>query len=492
MKEKLTDFNNYIRNHKSKEVTEPFLFEGSSQTPNKKGLMSDEIFGSSMREKRKKMGYVKLDGKYLHPLIYSRIFKRSMRKIDDLLAGRKNYKISKSGSLIEDEKGGTGIEFFYENYDKINLKNLKVKEDDSLILKDLKKVVKTKGRNEIFIDKFLILPLAFRDINTKDSGHISLDILNEKYKKLLTLTSIIKDGKDNPLFDKHGVRFRVQLLLVELLDFLMNKVFGKDGVMRRKVMSRNVDYTSRLVLSAPHFDSENFGEGPVNLDTAGLPLGALADMFSPFVINNMKKYLRQKFDNGEISCSEEEFEEEFSRQELQELIDTYVDSWGERFNFINVPGTDNPIKIKGEQKIDGEWESFNRPLTLTDLIYIATYFGVELDQKHDITTRYPVMDQFNTVPNKLHVLSTIETREVRMDGMDFKYYPVIDDILNDPELQNNVDEFESKVSSMFAETMNFSNLHLWGMNGDYDGDKVLSPYHRNMVGSLKGEYLENA
>lgn len=75
------------------------------------------------------------------------------------------------------------------------------------------------------------------------------------------------------------------------------------------------------------------------------------------------------------------------------------------------------------------------------------------------------MDQFNTVPNKLHVLSTIKTREVRMDGMTYKYYPVIDDILNDPELQNNVDAFEGEVSSMFAETMNFSNLHLWGMNG---------------------------
>ncbi|MFW6015414.1 MAG: hypothetical protein ACOCRK_03190 [bacterium] len=402
MKEKLTNFNNYIRNHDSKEVTEPFLFEGGSDTPNKKGLVSNDIFGSTMEEKRKKMGYIKLDGKYIHPLIYSRIFKRTQRKIDDLLAGRKNYKISDTGNLIEDEKGGTGIEFFYENFDKISLRNLKIKDDDSLILKDLKKVVKTKDKNEIFIDKFLVLPLAFRDINTKDSGHISLDILNEKYKKLITLCSIVKDGKDNPLFDKHGVRFRVQLLLVEILDFLISKVFGKDGVMRRSVMSRNIDYTSRLVLSAPHFDSESFGKGPVNIDTAGLPLSALADMFAPFVINNMYNYLRQKYDNGDIKCSEEEFEEAFSRQELQELIDTYVDSWGERFNFIPVPSKsevedvsidwekDDYIYITGEQKIDGEWEEFDRPLTLTDLIYIATYFGVELDQKHDIPTRYPV------------------------------------------------------------------------------------------------------
>lgn len=474
MKIKLTDHDNYIREHKNKEVEEPFLFEGKDQSPNPKGLLSHEIFGDNLKDRRYKMGYIKLDGKYIHPLIYSRIFKRSMRKIDDLLSGRKKYVLSDSGSLVENEEdGGTGIEFFYKNYNKINLKNLRIKEDDSVLLKDLKKVIKVKDRNEIFIDKWLIIPLAYRDINTQESGHVSLDILNEKYKKLLYLISIVEDGKDNPLFDKHGVRFRIQLLLVDIFSFLLNKTFGKDGVLRRKVMSRNIDYTSRLVLSAPHFDSEIFGESPVNIDTTGMPLSAAADMYAPFVINNMYSILRQMYDNNKINCDMEEFEEAFSREELHELIDVYVESWGERFNNILVPGKEEEfVTIEGQQKIDDEWEDFKRPMTITDLLYMATYFAVEVSEKHDILTRYPVMDSFNILPNKIHVLSTYKTKEVKIDNNTYKYYPDIDSIINNPELIENVDEFEAKVSSIFDETMNISNLHLEGLNGSYEPSTI--------------------
>lgn len=395
MRIKLTDFENYINKHDTKYVEDIHIFEGSDQTPSKGGLLSSEIFGDTTDERRKTMGATKLDGFYLHPLIYSRVIKRSYRKIDELISGETFFKINDDGKLeeIEDEEEGqTGLKFLYENYDNLSIENLEVKEDDSIIMKQLKSVINETDKHEVFTDKWLVIPLMFRDINEAEGGHVSLDEINEMYKKILSLVSIAEENEDNPLFDQDSIRFKIQLELTKIFDHLLDKgLKGKDSVIKKQVMSKKIDYTSRLVMSAPSFKQETFGESPINIDTCGLPLSSCADMFAPYVINNMETILKNKYDRGEIDCTLEEFEDKFNHQELHELIDKYVESWQERVDIITVPGTeDEPIMMNVEKYEDGEWIENEWEMTLTDLIYQATHLAVETNEKYNILSRYPI------------------------------------------------------------------------------------------------------
>ena len=403
----LLDPNKFIHNRDLRYVEDIHIFEGGSENPSPKGLISPEIFGESFEERRKRLGAIKLDGFYLHPLIYSRVFKRHYREIDDLLSGQKYYTICEDGDLKEaddENEGGTGLEFLYDNFDKINISNLRIKDDDSIILKQLKASIHKLDKHQLFIDKWLVIPLMFRDINEADGQHVSLDILNEKYKKLISLVKIVESSKDNPLFDVHQVRFRIQLHLTDIFDYLMEKALrGKDSVIKKQVMSKKIDYTSRLVMSAPSYDNDKIGDSPIDLDTCGLPLSAVADMYAPYVINNMYQVLKAKYDRGEINCDLDEFEEIYNKQELHEIINIYVESWGERFDPLIVPGTeDEPIYIEGKVEntnyeygdqgglMNIQWDDFKRPMTITDLVYQGTHYAVEVNEKYNIFTRYPV------------------------------------------------------------------------------------------------------
>ena len=79
------------------------------------------------------------------------------------------------------------------------------------------------------------------------------------------------------------------------------------------------------------------------------------------------------------------------------------------------------------------------------------------------------MDTFNVMPNKIHVLSTDETIKTKVDGYEYDHYPDLDGILDDPDLKGDVVAMEEKVLAMYDETLQISNLHLEGLDGDYDG-----------------------
>ena len=58
-----------------------------------------------------------------------------------------------------------------------------------------------------------------------------------------------------------------------------------------------------------------------------------------------------------------------------------------------------------------------------------------------------------------------------INGTYYEYYPKIEE-----------KDIETDTSNRFIDTMNFSNLYLKGMGGDYDGDQV----------TVKGVYTEEA
>ena len=96
----------------------------------------------------------------------------------------------------------------------------------------------------------------------------------------------------------------------------------------------------------------------------------------------------------------------------------------------------------------------NRPLTKTDLLYLAA--NDVLKDKHIVVTRYPVDNAHNMFIAKCKPISTTQTERVMINGEIFEYYPHID--RSTPR---------NRMHIKFIDSTQFSNSHLAGMNGDY-------------------------
>lgn len=83
-----------------------------------------------------------------------------------------------------------------------------------------------------------------------------------------------------------------------------------------------------------------------------------------------------------------------------------------------------------------------------------------------------ISDSFtNQIVTKVTVSCTKESEPMTVNGEFYPYYPKI--------RQENIG---TDTSNKFIDTMNFSNLYLKGMGGDYDGDQI----------TVKGVYTEEA
>ena len=86
-----------------REVTEPILFE-KGNIPTANGLLSTDIFGTSVKERKQNFAFIRLNGHFFNPFIY-KMLKRMDRRFESITHGSKNY-IIKDGELVEDEEKG--------------------------------------------------------------------------------------------------------------------------------------------------------------------------------------------------------------------------------------------------------------------------------------------------------------------------------------------------------------------------------------------------
>ena len=115
----LFDFDEFIDLNHLKEVTSPIVFQRGN-VPDPFGLLSTDIFGIDVRSRKNKFAYTSLGGHFFHPHVY-KSFKRLYRNIERIVNGSEYYRISETGTLVKDEENGeTGIEFLYDNWEKIN------------------------------------------------------------------------------------------------------------------------------------------------------------------------------------------------------------------------------------------------------------------------------------------------------------------------------------------------------------------------------------
>ena len=101
----------------------------------------------------------------------------------------------------------------------------------------------------------------------------------------------------------------------------------------------------------------------------------------------------------------------------------------------------------------------DRPMTWCDLFFICAQEFI--DDKVVLLTRFPIDSFYNQFPQKIRISTTNKTEPMIIRDKFIKHYPMIRE-----------EDIGSNTSTMFIDSVQFSNAHLESIGGDYDGDTV--------------------
>lgn len=467
MKITLFDMDEFVEINHLQEVTSPVLFERGG-IPNPNGLISNEIFGMNIKSRKETFAYINLHGHFFHPHIY-KVIRRVFRNIDKILNGEKFYSIDSNGKLFEDDvNGSTGITFLYNNWNKIKW------EGNGGMSSERTNLISGSKKNEIFISKEIVIPAFYRDIKSNSSGGGETSELNNLYSRLIRMASVLEDG-DMFDFTFHATNYNIQKTLVEIYDYFKNKLDKKSGLLRKYLMGKNVDYAVRTVISAPIYNTNKPEDNIVDFRHTAIPLAQICVLVYPFIVQWVRNFFEKELiENQTLKFTVNSDSEKyvslknpgsyFNDQYVENAIDRYTRDPASRFDFIEVPTTDDKphyLIFQGYGSLEKEDTStmVTRYMTWTDILYMAAEDVVK--DKYCNVTRYPILDSYGIFISKVRASSTIHTVPMLVNGRIYKWYPDIDLSLTKDQVANN-----------FIDTMRFSNSYLKGLDGDYDGDQT--------------------
>lgn len=452
------------------QVTNPIMLD-RGHTPTYDGLLSTEIFGNTTKERSRKFGYIDLKGFYFQPIVYKNL-RRLDRRIDGIASGRISVRIEKDGTMVEDENGQTGLEFLYKNWDKI-----KYKKNNSSIRNERIELFDNHSKNELFTPYWILSPAMYRDINLQNSanGKISYHEVNSMYSKLIRLVAMLgQDSSFKPVMN--NTRFMIQSTIVDIYNYYKNLIEKKNGIIRKSLLGKSIDYGSRLVITTPTYNVDNYKDMDVDFYHAGIPLANCCSLFTPFILGWVRNFLQREleFTSNKYPFKGKDGEVEFkplkdpmsyyNEEKIAKMMDSFVFSYTSRYDKIIIPTEDmdkNPrymyfsgASLTQDNISDAKAKGIgSRPMTLTDLFFMAACDVCK--DKHVYITRYPLTDYLGVFPIGISVLSTHHTAKMLVGGKEYTHYPIID--LQLPE---------SEVASAFIDTVRFQNVYLKVIGGD--------------------------
>ena len=464
--------NKDIREAGALQVTSSNYFKNN--IPDPEGLFSPIIYGVTPEEKIQKVGFIDMGRKLLHPLVAIRVFERSFRKIDSLIRGDENFSVV-GGKLVPDPNGKTGLDFFISVMDQLDLFNGVEGEEDSLISAKLKESMKTLQKEDVLISSWLTTPLAYRDVSTLDVDLSAIDESNNLYRDLIRLSEYYKQAKDQPLVNVNSIIYRMQMKINAIFNHFEGMTFKKFGIQNKLILARNIDYSSRLIISAVNFDINNYGTHWSKWDIAGVPLSAVATNGILFALHHSEKIIEDIYNsggfehNGESVPLESLKRDYFNKEVIAEMIDKYYSSWGERLEYVKIPGTDSPVMLKYTK--DGVEKS--KPLTLLEFVYMLVYIPIELGNRCVMCRRYPIQGAFSIISLKTHILTIDKVHKIEFMGEEFPYFPDSEDAENELHTSKNSNLSTKErafkaghLTTRFLETLLLSNLLMEGYNMD--------------------------
>ena len=466
----------FVKANDIEEVTDPVYFVRKG-VPTERGLLSNTIFGISTDERANKYAYIDLTEYFLHPLVY-KLWCQMDKRVREIVHGTKKYSINSKGDFVEDEENGkNGIKFLKDNIDIIKIGTTDSDKRDTKI-----QFIKN-NKDKLFVKKCIVIPAYYRDVNT-EATVIGVGEINKLYDNLIIAVRSLKETADYGLTMSTASKGRVQEILLAIYAWLSQEpnIYGKKGIIKRSVMSKTADYSSRLVLSAPNLRVERLEDLMVDLDHTAVPLSSLCTNLYPYVEFWIRRFFENEFSgNGMYPYIEKDSTEvkyikvkdpliEFSDIRIKKELDRFIHGYSNRFIAIEVPNDEKKtihMNFKGRNlDIDDATNEeilktplIGRNLTWCDLIYMAC---IECSSdKKILITRYPMDSYFNQYPSKIVVSSTKDIEPMWYDNKFYKYYPKI-----------RKEDIEKDTSNKFIDTLNICNLYLTAIGGDYEPNLI--------------------
>lgn len=482
-----------------KPVTNPIPFV-SGVEPTEDGIYSYYIFGTSPDERKRQLAYIDLKEKFFHPYVYE-VLKTLDKRIELIAAGKNYWYIDEYGKIeqIVDEndkrfnEDNTGLKWLIKNFHKI-----KFKETDSLGRKEKLRLLENLSDEELFISKWVVIPVFYRDVATTN-GRPSLPDIAKDYNRLISFSNGIGT---NPFdFMNNQLLFNMQLILVSMRKFGQDLIRGKHGAFHRTILGKTTDRGSRDVISVPVMTNQERPEdNPIDIFHTGFPLAKCIVMGYDFIMKYCLDFFENSFKerrdyNTYIRTEDGSYQFDksikikdqlliFNKSYIDKRMKLYINTPTSRFDKIEVvaeDGTKIPMILTGSfTNIDPASPQsstlINRPMTWTDLFYIAAMTTVS--DKYVYTTRYPITSYNSIFASKCLPLSTLKTTPAYVGGVFYRNYPVVD--LNAPP---------EKLNVMFIDTVTLSNMFLDIIGGDLTQIIIEVAYKSNLVQEKLGELL---
>lgn len=503
MKLDIFNIDEFVTVNKCPEIKNP-IFWNFDGTPTTDGLFSYELFGVSDDERKNTFGYIDLKGNFLHPIIYQMLIKKS-GSLGDIATGRKYGVIADKKIKIVDEDfegAETGLSFIYDHFYEIDWVN-EIEEDeiDSIDKKTRLKFLKSLSREEFFIRKWLVLPPFYR---AESSTNRSMgDSINKLYKELISRVSGLSLGYSFEIFGSE-TKLRIQNIIRDIYlatlapisgkNLMLEKGktdatlagTGKNSMVRKHLLGKNVDWgASSVITSPPNSDANTIDEKIVPYGYGAFPMATLISLFQPFYINYCSDVLESfllDFENTFANQISKIDAGQYNSKEIEKMLKTFIKSANQRFDpitfkFINLEGkvitAAVPVyEYKTEEDANNHKNYVKRPMTITDLLYMAS--KSVLDDKHVLVTRFPVANAQNIYPSKIKVLSTDKTRKIWVSISSEPGTAIYDEEY--PTIPNSE---TNDIDCSFYDVMLCGNAYLDSLGGDYDRRHVIheSSFH---------------
>lgn len=485
LKLEIMDVDRFVKMNECQPVTNPVFFQRNN-IPTDDGLLSNKIFGITRDDRAGIFAYIDLGGWFIDPSCY-KTWIRIDSSIKDVIHGLDTYSVNDKGEIVPDPAGKSGVKFLKDNMDKI-----KFKSTESL-KRDIKIQYLEKNKNRMFLNKYIVIPPFYRDINT-GKGSVGVGGVNTLYRNLILAVIGLNSTHDYGFDNSGALCARIQETLLQIYDWFAGNtnpnlsvesgigISGKTGIMKMANMSKTTNYSSRMVIASPELKAETVDNMMVNMNNTALPLAACLANYNPYILFQVKRFFENEFIGNEqypIIKEDDSIEYvipkdpmiEFSDERVKREMDRFLHGYNNRLVPIEVPLENSKKKVymqfKGRFKKVGENPEsiYHRKLTWCDVFYMA---AVEVTQdKSALISRYPIDSYFNQITTNVVVSSTKETEPMYVADKYYPYYPKIRE-----------EDIGSNTGNMFVDTLKMSNLYLKGLGADYDGDTVTakSPY----------------
>jgi len=432
----IMNVDDYITENSLQEVTSSFIKDTSTGNFDQNGLFSERIFGEiASQERILRPGYISLNTPILHPKLYDVIV--SLKTLYKQILTGTEYAVwdDRKKDFVVDESGDTGYNFFIKH-----VQDIKFAESDA-IRKDTKISIFEKHRDNLFINRALVLPAGLREYKDND-GRGEYDDINKIYMSLIRLTRAISGANTSTnMYD--NVLVMMQYKVNEIYEYINNIINGKSGFLQRKFGRRGIALGTRNVINATDISASNVDDAALlRSDEVLIPLFQALNMLKPLVIYNLKaEFFNHIFERDTVQAGLinpkgynlayitiplDEKNKFTTSDGIGELINMFKDETikhnpvtvlgdenKEYYMFLTYRDGDNLWLVRDYNDIENRllknglikkiYKSRIRPLTYFEMFYIATQ---SLMPKYATITRYPVTSERSIYPAKMHIAST--------------------------------------------------------------------------------------